>query len=383
MVINPLFLYMANYISSDGFFLALSLAWFGLLLWVIHRPDTRIIVAQALVLFIAFTVRYNALIYPFIAAIAFGMSRLAIRKKIMGIAAGMLLCGAFILYTGNKYKELTGIWQYSPFSGWLLANNAMFAYRYVDSAERKPVPEKFKVLDNMIRVYFDTTRDTRIHPEETVKASTFYMWDPNMSLYKYMNLKYSRDSTSDMLKKWAGMGPLYADYGRYIIRQYPVRFVRYFLLPNAQKYYAPPVEFLGMYNSGSDTVSALTKEWFGYRSQKVSPRTKNWKVAILEFYPILTGVMNVVILCGLLYFWILNGFRQKTLFRKGVLLAAVVWLVNAGATIFSCSVALRFQAFPILLTTTFALLLIDWMWRMAKNAELSSRHSPEVSAAAL
>ncbi len=71
----------------------------------------------------------------------------------------MILCGIFVLYTGNKFKVLTNTWQYSPFSGWLLANNAMFAYRHVDSAHRKPVPEKFKVLDNMIRTYFDSTRD--------------------------------------------------------------------------------------------------------------------------------------------------------------------------------------------------------------------------------
>ncbi len=33
MVFNPLFLYLANYVSSDAFFLALSLIWFTLLLW--------------------------------------------------------------------------------------------------------------------------------------------------------------------------------------------------------------------------------------------------------------------------------------------------------------------------------------------------------------
>jgi uncharacterized protein YqhQ len=89
---------------------------------------------------------------------------------------------------------------------------------------------------------------------------------------------------------------------------------------------------------------------------------KSLKVSILDFYPILTGAMNVVLLCGLLCFIILKGWRNITLFRKGLLLAIIVWLLNAGFTIFASSAALRFQSFPILLVTVFALLLIDWIY---------------------
>ncbi|WP_315815276.1 hypothetical protein [Paraflavitalea speifideaquila] len=35
--------------------------------------------------------------------------------------------------------------------------------------------------------------------------------------------------------------------------------------------------------------------------------------------------------------------------------------MNAGFTILASSAALRFQSFPIVLTTVFALLLVDWM----------------------
>jgi hypothetical protein len=370
MIFNPLLLYMANLVSSDCIFASLSLIWFSLLLWIIHRPSTRIIIWHTLVLFFVFTVRYNALIYPFVAALAFWLSALPIRKKIIGFASGMLLCLLFVGFTTYKYKQLTGYWQYSPFSGWQLANNAMYAYRYVDKADRKPVPLKFRTLDNMIREYYDSTRDLKKHPLEGYMASTFYMWSPGLPLYKYQNLLFKKDTSASSLKKWATMGPYYKDYGLYIIRQYPWKFLRYFAWPNANKYYAPPVEFLQMYNSSKDSVALIAKTWFGYKDRFVKTRTKDLNIWILNFYPILSGIINVAILLGLFSFIFLNGFRQNDIIKKGILLGGIIWLLNAVFTIFASSAALRFQSFPILLSTIFAALLIDWLGKIAHKTQV-------------
>jgi hypothetical protein len=364
IVLNPLFLHMGNMVSSDGFFLALSLIWITLVLWLVHRPSTRIVVWHAIVFFIAFTVRYNALIYPFIALLAGLLSRQAMAKKLLGIGAGLLLCTCFVLYTGFKYKALTGKWQYSPFSGWLLTNNAMYAYRYVDKAHRKPVPQRFKVLDNMIRAYFDSTRNTRKFPAEKLMASTVYMWSPGLPMFAYRDMQFKKDTSATELKKWASMGPFYAEYGSYIIRHYPLYYARYFIWPNAQKYYAPPVEFLATYNSGVDYVTHDTQKWFGYKSTKVMARTKTPETLILDFYPIYSGIINVVMLCGLVCFAMLGGFRKQMLFRNGLLLGAAVWLLNAAFTIYASSAALRFQAFPIVLTSLFTFLVLDYLWKM-------------------
>lgn len=365
LVINPLFLHLANLISSDGFFLALSLIWFALLLWLIHRPSLKIIILHAIVLFIAFTVRYNALIYPFISAGAFCLSRLALRAKLVGISTGVLLCGLFMFYTANKYKQLTGHWQYSPFSGWQLANNAMYAYRYVEKERRKPVPTKYQPLDNQIREYFDSTRDEKKHPQESLKASTVYMWTKTLTLYKYRDSLFKKDSAASELKKWASMGPFYKSYGLHIIRTYPFEFLIHFAWPNAQKYYAPPVEFLGAYNNGRDSVNEFAQIWFNYKTPKVETRVKNKEVWILDFYPILSGVINVVMLCTLICYILYGGWKKQGNLRLGILMGTSVWLINAGFTIFASSAALRFQSFPLMLTTIFAAFLINWLWELA------------------
>lgn len=370
--LNPLFLHMANLVSSDCLFLAISFIWLTFLLWIIFQPSSNILICHAVVLFIAFTLRYNALIYPFISMAVIILSKQTAKRKIWGTVAGLLLCGWFVGFTTYKYKKLTGYWQYSPFSGWQWANNAMYAYRYVDSTERKPVAKKFQSLDNMIRQYFDSTKDTKRFPVENIMASTFYMWSPGMPLMKYRDSLFKKDTSAGELKKWASMGPFYKEYGIYIIKKYPLHFLRYFIWPNANKYYAPPIEFLDSYNSGKSTVTEQARKWFNYSSINVKTRMKSKETFILDFYTILSGVINVVMLIMLLYYLTLKGWKHRTTFRKIVLLGGTIWLLNAGFTIFASSPALRFQSFPILLTVISSLLLVDWLWAIAMNTKITN-----------
>ncbi|WP_143774360.1 hypothetical protein [Niastella vici] len=374
MVFNPLFLHLGNMVSSDGVFLALSCTWFALLLWIIHQPTKKIIFWQAIILLIAFTMRYNALIYPFIAGVAFWLSALPWKKKLAGVGLGLTLCGLFVGFTMYQYKKLTGYWQYSPFSGWQFSNNAMYAYRSVDSADRKPVPDKFRALDNRIRNFYYQTKNKAKFPTEQAEASTFYMWSPSMPLMQYRDslFRKTKDSLAEF-KKWASMGPFYKEYGLYIIRKYPGHFLMHFVWPNSRKYYAPPIEFLEEYNGGNDLVNMGTKEWFGYKSPKVKVRMGNKKVWVLNFYPILSGIINIVMLFGLFYYMLLKGWQYNSTFNKTIIMAGAVWLINACFTIFASSAALRFQSFPIILTTTFALLLIDWMIQLMRSMQLEAK----------
>ena len=365
-VLNPLFLYMANYVSSDGFFLALSLTWFAWLLWIMYKPTKKLIIWHAVLLFVTFTVRYNALIYPLIAVLAFALSPLSLRRKIMGAGLAISLVGCFVLYTCYRYKQITGYWQYAPFSGWQLANNAMYTYRYVANENRKPVPKRLKSLNDMVNKYFDTTRNIEKYPVETLQASTVYMWDIRISpLYKYREKIFKNDSTATELKKWASMGPLYKEYGIYTIKQYPLKYLKYFVWPNARKYYAPPVEFLAAYNSGKDSTAKIGQIWFKYNSTKLAVRTKNKSVKILDFYPILSGITNLAILFMLVCFKVLKAIDTTNVFRKGIVLGSSLWLINAVFTIFASSAALRFQAFPVALSFIFMLLLVDWLSNIA------------------
>jgi len=365
VVFNPVLLYVSNYVSSDSLFLALSLTWFTVLLWILRRPTNQLIVIQAVVLFLAFMVRYNALYYPFIAAIAFILSKHPFKRKLVGITASFILVGLFMLGTANHYKTLTGVRQFTPFSGWQIANNAMYAYRYVDSQELKKAPVKLQQLDNMVRSYFDSSRNLRTHPVEMLIASTVYMWDPRSPLQMFMTASFKKDSAAGPIKRWASMAPLYSEYGSYLIRQYPMTFFKYYLWPNAIKYYSPPGEFLETYNMGQDTVQSIAKIWFNYKDKKVKTAFKDFKVSVLNFLPILSGIMNVIFVFGTIALFLLKGINRRSKFTGSLILAITLWTTNFGFSVFASPITLRYQLFGIIIFSSFAILIIDNIHKMA------------------
>jgi len=369
MLFNPVFLYLANYVSSDTMFLSLSITWFTILLWIIYRPSRKLMIWHALVLFLAFTVRYNALYYPLIAGIAFLLSKQRIWQKVAALALCVILIGSFIEYNKAQYYSLSKKRIFTPFTGWQMANNAMYAYKFVPKEQRKPVPKKYQELDNMIREYFDSTLNNPRHPEEYLVASTIYMWTPGAPLRTYMQKQFRKDSTAPELKRWASVSPLFEEYGKYIIKQYPLTFAQFYLWPNALKYYAPPIEFLEYYSTGVDSVHPIAQVWFDYKSNKIETKFKDFKVDILNFYPILVGTMNVIFFLGMLAFLFLQGYKQHPQMGKGLLLVVCLWLTNFGFSVFASPIALRFQLFPILVMTSFAFLFMEYLIREATKKE--------------
>jgi hypothetical protein len=325
VLFNPIFLYIANYVLSDAIFIPLSLTWFTLLIWTVNRPTKRNIILNALVLFLAFTVRYNALYYPLIAVLALFLTRQRFLVRLGGIALGLVLIGLFVWHTTNTYVNQTGTRVFTPFTGWQTANNAMYAYRFVQSKDTTVVPANLRSLDKAVRTYFDTTKDLRRFPWEQLEASTVYMWSPNTPLPWYKESVFKKKPKTNEIRKWATVAPLYAEYGFFLIRQYPLAFAKHYLLPNAIKYYAPPVEFLDSYNMGIDSINPMAQAFFNLPDKKVRTAFHDLKVNILDYYPILSGSITVIFLLSLLAFSLLQGdtararIQTVTLACRGVL----------------------------------------------------------------
>lgn len=347
---NPVCLYLANLVSSDALFISISITWFTVLIWLVERPTKRLILLQTILIFLAFTIRNNAMYYPLITLVAMFLSKQRFVYKIAGISASVLVISTFVYNTSQKYNALTGISQFSPFSGWQIANNALHAYRYIDSVDRKPVPKRFQELDAIVRKYFDTTKNVLKYPHELALANTYYMWNKPSPLQQYAYKKYSIDSLSIIpLKNWAQVAPLYYSYGSFLIQKYPAQFIRWYLLPNAAKFYAPPVEFLENYNGGEDTIHRIAKQWFHLTSNKVSTRTNGFKVHLLNASPIITACTNALFLITFIFFIMLKGFTKNKEISTLLILITFFWVINFGFSVFAAPISLRFQVFPTLL----------------------------------
>lgn len=366
-IFNPLNFHIANTVSSDNLFYSISLIWFTLLLWIIFKPTLKIVIIHGLILFLAFTIRYNALYYPFIAATGFILSKARIQVKIIGFLLIIILLCSFIKYNRDKYYELCNIKQFTPFSGWLMANNAIYAYRYApDSPYYKP-PNRFIRLDNSIRTYFDSTRDHKKHPEETIEAYHDYMWKENSPLSIYWKMEFIKGKHTSPQKAFAQAGPLFNDYGIWIIKHYPKEFFQHVILPNSIRWFTPPIEFLQYYNSGLQTVPDQVQHWFMYKKNTIRTNInlKNQLIiaSIQNFYSIWASLMNILFAGNLFILLIFYYWRLDSSTKKSLIITTLLWISNYGFSTFASPIALRYQMFPILVITYFTFLFIDIILR--------------------
>jgi hypothetical protein len=312
LMLNPLPLYIANYISADALFISGSLLWLTTLAWLIYHPRTWMIPVHAFLLLACFTLRYNAIYYPVISLFVFIFSRQTRILKLVGLVLSILLLLGSYLFTSYKMKEVTGKMQFSAFGGWQLANNALYMYEHIPAGERGAVPARFSKLETMVREHMDTLKKVKLTKDDSLN-SFFYLWNGKGPLIQYLSREYKKDSTTPYFTRWASEGPLYADYAFYLIRKFPRQYAEYWLLPNSVKYAVPPAEFLGIYNMGGDSVGKLAKDWFNYKSLKVvkGHSKKDAKILAVEWYPIFAAIVNVLFLLGLIAIILLNAIRWK------------------------------------------------------------------------
>ncbi len=364
---NPLPLYISNYISADSIFIALSLLWVTSLVWIIFRPRGYWIVVQALLLLACFTVRYNAMYYPFIAALVFILSRQHWGYKVGGIALSVGLVLTSIVYTSQKMQDTTGHRQFSAFGGWQLANNALYMYQHIPAHERGPIPAQFASLETMVREHLDTLDKVKFTHDDSVNTY-FYLWSGKGPLIQYLAQQYKKDSTTPYFKRWASEGPMYAGYALYLIKKFPVQFAEEFIVPNTVKYAVPPTEFLGTYNMGGDSVGKLAKEWFNYKSQKVKERnSKDARIGVMECFPIFTAMVNILLIMSLIGMVFLNAVNWKEYGLPQFLgVVVLLWILNCGFSIFASPVVLRYQVFPIYVFFTVAMLLMERIYKITQ-----------------
>lgn len=360
-LMNPLTMYLCNFISSDALFASLSLIWITQILWILHRPNLRILLLHGVVLLFAFMVRYNALFYPFISLAVILQSRLILRTKLIGISCMAMLTGGFVLFNVCQYKTFTDTTQFSAFGGWQLASNALYGYAHSRPDAPDQVPSAFRDLQVIVNRHMDSVNRLPHRPD--AEPGIYYLWDEHAPLKQYLGQKWKKDSVTDGFKKWASMGPLYGAYGSWLIRRHPADFIQYYLWPNIENYYGPGAEFMSIYNMGSDSVEDLAKFWFNLSTRKVKHKEK--KIIIAEAYPTMLAIINPLFFLGFIGFWLSNGFKRSgRYFLRSLRWIAIIWLANFGFSVLASPIVLRYQVFPVIITVTFLGFLVEGIVRL-------------------
>lgn len=354
-LLNPLWQHISNFVSSDALFTALSVLWFTQLIWILFKPNKWLLIVHGFVVLSAFMVRYNALYYPVISMLVLFFSNAPGMHKKWGIVSIAALLLIFIGRTQYHYKKETGTVQFSAFSGWQLAANALYGYAHAPAIPADKVPIEFRELHTLVNRHTDSLRQVTYRPDAEI--GIYYLWDNNAPLKAYMRQGFVQDTINSVLKRWAILSPLYARYGRYLIKQFPGQVWLYYIWPNIVRYYVPPTGFMGFYNLGSKTVAPVTAQWFGFTT--ITTRYNRNIITCVEYFPIVLAIINVLFICSFTGMVLIAGIKRSWRYGNGVLWwMFIIWLSNMLFSVCSAPIELRYQLFPLILTLTGSTILL-------------------------
>ena len=354
---DPIFLYLANYITADALFTGVSLLWFTQLIWVIHRSQSYQVFAQGILLFVAFTLSYQAAWYPVIALGAFALSRQPIKWKIIGVMLPLILIGVFVLFTREANFRETGVRRFSVFSAWREANDALFLYPHVEM-NRSQVPAKFLALEDTIHHFFQKS-SPKLKTLAPVNGF-YYLEIPKTPLQTYLCQRNDLKAPVIDYKKWSSVSVLYSDYAHFLVEQYPWAYVRFFILSNAREYFWPRIDKVASYNMNGDTIDAITKKWFQYSVRKYINHDRGMASVMMGGFSILFALVNIFFTIGFVWVLITGGWQMDySHLLYGLILAIVLLITIAIGNICFFPIILESLLVPMIVSFSYVVLIFD------------------------
>ena len=351
LVFNPLYVLYSNYILTDALFGAFTVAWFVTLIWMIRQPRWYYTVIQLFLLLILFKLRYNAIVFPVITALALYMSKQKLAPKLIALGVSILLILAMVIHTTNIVERDTGIRTFSAFSGWQMANNAMHIIRY-QKADTTATDDEVRNLAVFINHYQDTTHELF----DSVKANSAYMWHNHSPLKAYINIYAKSAGYNTYFLAWTALGDIYSKWGKSVILHNPGAYISHFVLPNTKAYWVPDLEAYADYFTKTDTLPIRMQQYYQYPSRKVGPQHEWMYDITFKPWPYLFPILNAAFLLTTLAWFATRRYKkEKPLTNQWLLCFLFFYIVNFFFIVLLAPSVFRYHVFII--TLIFPLLI--------------------------
>jgi uncharacterized membrane protein YjfL (UPF0719 family) len=354
---NPASLYLSNYVLSDALFGSVTILWFSLLLRLLTSPSKKLLLIQVLLMGLAFTIRYTAMFYPLVAAVALLISPVRLLEKLLWIISPALLFFPFISFTKAETKAVTGTAEFSVFAGWQIANNALYMYGNI-RVDSTRLPIETRRLDRMVKQYYRKSQPSSTDLNDF--EGTFFIKHQDAPLKQYMYRFYPNEAQKSALLSWGKVSPIYNQYGSWLVSHYPLAFARNYLWLNTKNYFNPYLAQMGLYNVGLDSVWDVAQYWFHYPTWQVRSISNEFQGMVFISYPPIFLLLNVYFGGCLLWLGLSRKFRQlDPVFKKALWLMLTFCVMNFEFSIFATPVVLRYEVVPMLFLFSFSVLLFE------------------------
>ncbi len=368
LLANPLYLLYSNYVLSDSFFCSFTIAWFTVLIWMVYKPGWFVFIAQLVMLVLLFKLRYNAITYPFITALAVVFSRQEKWKKWAIVITSAMVIYLVQLNISTKTEEITGTYVFSAFGGWQLASNALYVVRKENINPTIFTDDDSKAIYKLSKNYFDSIAKIK-HGNDTIPINGTFLWDQTSPLKTYLVQYAYAGRLPNYFRTWTALGPIYSDFGMTVIKNNPLAYIKYFVLPNAASYWKPEMEAYDNYNTGSDTVSKTVKDYFKYSSNKVNAKSADGIYKILMHpYKWIFPVINAIFILLAIATLINKRIRkQQPIFFKSAILMCGFYVINFCFVVGLAPTVFRYHVSILTLCVAFSIYFIQYLFIAKKT----------------
>ena len=367
LFVNPLSLYLCNTINSDALFAALSLLWFTQLIWMLYKPKFHQIIIQAILLFLCFTIRNNAYFYPLISVLVILLSRNNWKIKALAVALPFLLILPFVIHTRNEAYKSTGTHQFSLFTGWQLANNALYIYDKIDvDSATLPTPQS-RELNRLAISFLQNVQPEEYRQDLESYVGNYFIKEYGAPLKRYYRHHFRSGTEIQSIADWGKASAIFEPFGKHIIIHHPIAYARYFMWPNTFHYILPPLSHIEIYNYGENDIDPIAQNWFHYPKPEVHCISHKLQ-GLLIAYEALFLLFNLYFVLQL-YLYIRKykmDFRANTQ-QLSYLIAGSFLFLNFAFSVFATLNILRYQVIPMFVLLTFGLLISDFLEETAWN----------------
>lgn len=232
-VLNTSAIMMTVWYLSDSLNTSLVLISFSALIhWMKNPKSVWMTVLLIGPMYLAMQTRFASLFL----GPAFILSMLLMvhwRKALPGILLIAVAMGGTWIYNVKKNEALFGESIFSGFGGWANANNVSVILPYVE-------PDTSDWNDPMVkRAYrvFRTFPAESFSVEKTLAAD--FMWSGNGPGKEFMYQLRKDTPGLPYEDAWVRTGSIYGRFAKLMIREYPLKYLRYFIWPNAKQMFDP------------------------------------------------------------------------------------------------------------------------------------------------
>lgn len=363
LLINPVYINMANLITPDAIFNGLTIFLFTNLLWQLIYPIFKRLPVIYLLILLTMFFDHNAcwLIIPALGVIYFTRPYYSGRLFIWILFLGLPLF--FIMMNIWRDRGRYPINALSGLGGWQLGSSALFAYYYAPDLKSDELQEKYRKLNDLVNHHKDSIKNLLIRPDFV--PNNYYIGNPASPLRIYFQMNEFMNDGVSPVKKFNDAGNLYRNYGSIIIKKYPKAFAAHYIWPNLMFYYAPRSEAFQNYNRDVDTVEYEIADWFRYKSNKVSFRYHSWRIPFMHVrVPICFAIIKVVFLTISVCFFCLYSYKlERPKFLKFVFLVITVFFVNMIFSVITGANTIRSQVSIITILLIYDALIIQLFFK--------------------